>query len=143
MKSLGYVNRYNRGTGQVQKELISNGNPKAEFDINLLTAFAVEVKKCTSQKSKVHKSRSEKCTGQNDEVHKSNDDEYRPFGKNILTIKERVAEFCAEPKSIREIADFLGVNNARNVRERYVDPQLGITLERTIPDTNSNGCGRV
>jgi len=67
-------------------------------------------------------------------VHKSNNDEYRPFGKNILTIKERVTDFCAEPKSIKEIAEFLGVNNSRNVRERYIDSQLGITLERTIPD---------
>ena len=43
MKTLGYVNKYNRGIGQVQKELSANGNPKAEFDVNLLTAFAVTV----------------------------------------------------------------------------------------------------
>ncbi len=49
MKSLGYVNKYNRGIGQVQKELSENGNPKAEFDVNLLTAFAVTVYKGTSQ----------------------------------------------------------------------------------------------
>ena len=146
MKSLGYVNKYNRGIGQVQKELSKNGNPEAEFDVSLLTAFAVEVKKCTSQNVKVHKSKGEKCTSQNAKVHKSEgtsqnakvhkstDEEYRPFGKNILTLKERVADFCTEPKSLREIADFLGVNNTRNVRERYIDPQLGITLERTIPD---------
>lgn len=81
MKSLGYVNRYNRGIGQVQKELTSNGNPKADFDVNLLTAFSVTVQKgtsraqvkkqkCTSQKDKVHKSESKKCTSQ-EEVHKS------------------------------------------------------------------------
>ena len=55
MKSLGYVNKYNRGIGQVQKELSQNGNPEAKFDVSLLTAFAVEVKKCTSQNTKVHK----------------------------------------------------------------------------------------
>ncbi len=49
MKSLGYVNKYNRGIGQVQKELSENGNPKAEFDVNLRTAFAVTVYKGTSQ----------------------------------------------------------------------------------------------
>lgn len=67
-------------------------------------------------------------------MHNSTDEEYRPFGKNILTLKERVADFYTEPKSLREIANFLGVNNTRNVRERYIDPQLGITLERTVPD---------
>lgn len=145
MKSLGYVNKYNRGIGQVQKELVENGNPVAEFDVSLLTAFAVVVKKAkkrktaTSQKGQTatsHDAKGHKSEGtsQNVKGHKSNNEEYRPFGKNILTLKERIVEFCAEPKTLREISDFLGVNNARNVRERYIDPQLGITLERTIPD---------
>ena len=125
MKSLGYVNKYNRGIGQVQKELSQNGNPEAKFDVSLLTAFAVEVRKAKKNKT---------ATSQQTKGHKSTDEEYRPFGRNILTLKERVADFCTEPKSLREIADFLGVNNTRNVRERYIDPQLGITLERTIPD---------
>jgi len=56
MKTLGYVNKYNRGIGQVQKELSENGNPKAEFDVNLLTAFAVTVFKNTSQTTKVYQS---------------------------------------------------------------------------------------
>ena len=33
-----------------------------------------------------------------------------------------------------EIADFLGVKDKRRAREHFIDPQLGITLERTIPD---------
>lgn len=33
-----------------------------------------------------------------------------------------------------EIAEFRGVKDKRKARERYVDPQLGIALERTIPD---------
>lgn len=146
MKSLGYVNKYNRGIGQVQKELCGNGNPEAKFDVSLLTAFAVEVQKCTSQTSKVHKSKGEKCTSQNAKGHKSEgtsqnakghkstEEEYRPFGRNILTLKERIVEFCATPKNMTEIADFLGVKDKRKARERYIDPQLGITLKRTIPD---------
>ena len=146
MKSLGYVNRYNRGIGQVQKELSENGNPPAQFDVTLLTAFAVEVKKCTSQAKKVHQSKVQKCTSQDknghqsegtsqtSKSHKSHDEEYRPFGKNILTLNERITEFCSEPKSMAEIADFLGVKDKRRAREHFIDPQLGITLERTIPD---------
>lgn len=131
MKSLGYVNRYNRGIGQVQKELSENGNPPAQFDVTLLTAFAVEVKKCTSQDKKGHQSEG---TSQTTKGHQSHNKEHRPFGKNILTLKERVVDFCSAPKSITEIASFLGVKNKRKARERYIDPQLGITLERTIPD---------
>ncbi|MCR4591957.1 MAG: putative DNA binding domain-containing protein [Bacteroidaceae bacterium] len=44
MKTLGYVNMFNRGVGQVQTDLKANGNKPAEFNVNLVTAFKVEVK---------------------------------------------------------------------------------------------------
>ena len=44
MKTMGYVNMFNRGVGQVQADLKENGNPPAEFDVNLITAFKVDVK---------------------------------------------------------------------------------------------------
>ena len=43
MKTLGYVNMFNRGVRQVQMDLKENGNKPAEFKVNLITAFAVEV----------------------------------------------------------------------------------------------------
>ena len=43
MKTLGYVNMFNRGVGQVQTDLKENGNQPAEFNVNLITAFKVEV----------------------------------------------------------------------------------------------------
>jgi ATP-dependent DNA helicase RecG len=44
MKTLGYVNRFNYGVKQAQKFLADNGNPPAEFSLNLITKFAVTVK---------------------------------------------------------------------------------------------------
>jgi ATP-dependent DNA helicase RecG len=44
MKTLGYVNMFNRGVGQVQTDLKVNGNQPAEFNVNLITAFKVDVK---------------------------------------------------------------------------------------------------
>jgi ATP-dependent DNA helicase RecG len=44
MKALGYVNMFNRGVGQVQADLKENGNQPAEFNVNLITAFKVDVK---------------------------------------------------------------------------------------------------
>lgn len=41
MKGLGYVNRFSRGVYRVQKELVENGNGKAEFDFSLITAFRI------------------------------------------------------------------------------------------------------
>ena len=48
MKVLGYVNRFSRGVYRVQKELVENGNGKAEFDFSLITAFRV-VEKVTDK----------------------------------------------------------------------------------------------
>lgn len=154
MKNLGYVNKYNRGIGQVRDELEANGNPPAEYKVDMLTAFAVEIKKGTSQKVKGHKSNDVEGTSQAQKGHKSNDIEgtsqtqkghksetitdyneiHRPFGSSILTLRERIVMFCETPKSMAEIVEFLGVKDKRKARERYIDPQLGITLERTIPD---------
>ena len=133
MKSLGYVNKYNRGIGQVQKELKANGNPKAEFDVNLLTAFAVTVFKGTSQTANGYQSgTSQMANGYQSGT--SQNCEYRPFGQNILTLQERILEFCSEPKSLREIADFLGAANKKKVKAKYIDGILGTKIVMTIPD---------
>ena len=122
MKSLGYVNKYNRGIGQVQKELKANGNPKAEFEVNLLTAFAVSVFKGTSQSGLGYQSGTSQTS------------EHRPFGPNVLTLQERILEFCSEPKSLREIADFLGASNKKKVKAKYLDDILGTKIAMTVPD---------
>jgi ATP-dependent DNA helicase RecG len=43
MKTLGYVNMFNRGIRQVQLDLKENGNKPATFDVSLITAFKVTV----------------------------------------------------------------------------------------------------
>ena len=43
MKTLGYVNMFSRGIGQVQTDLKENGNKPAQFDVSMLTAFLVTV----------------------------------------------------------------------------------------------------
>ena len=52
MKVLGYVNCYNRGIADVQRELAANGNGSADFDLSLITALRVAVKRvqeCTQE----------------------------------------------------------------------------------------------
>lgn len=133
MKSLGYVNKYNRGIRQVQKELGVNGNPEPVFDVNLLTAFAVTVFKGTSQKEVGHQS----GTSQKEVGYQSGTSqmiEHRPFGLNVLTLQERLVEFCSEPKTLREIADFLGASNKKKVKAKYIDGILGTKIAMTVPD---------
>lgn len=44
MKNLGYVNRFNFGVTNAQKYLENNGNPLAEFTLDLQTKFSVKIK---------------------------------------------------------------------------------------------------
>ena len=149
MRTLGYVNMFNRGVGQVQIELEKNGNPPAIFNVELLTAFAVNIKKAISQKNKPQVGsvynqddsrvvNSEKPQDIVKSSHKSDrkkaTSQHRPFGPKVLTIQERVVEFCITPKSMAEIAEFLGLADRRRAREKYVLPQLGITLRMTVPE---------
>lgn len=48
MKVLGFVNKYNRGISKVNKELESNGNPCAKFDVDKKTEFRVTIIACKS-----------------------------------------------------------------------------------------------
>lgn len=43
MKNLNYVNRFNFGIFNAQKQLEKNGNPPAEFDLSLQTKFKVTI----------------------------------------------------------------------------------------------------
>lgn len=43
LKVLGFVNKFNRGITRVQRELQSNGNGLALFDVNDITVFSVNV----------------------------------------------------------------------------------------------------
>ena len=42
-KVLGVVNKCNRGIAKANRELVRNGNPKAQFDVNKLTEFRVTI----------------------------------------------------------------------------------------------------
>lgn len=44
MKVLGFVNKFNYGIRQAQRLLQENGNPPAEFSLDLVTKFAVTIK---------------------------------------------------------------------------------------------------
>lgn len=43
MVILGYVNKFGRGIGRVQADLLKNGNPKATFGVELITVFKARV----------------------------------------------------------------------------------------------------
>ena len=57
-------------------------------------------------------------------------------GENSRSIKvDRIVEFCSEPKTLEEIAAFMGVKDKNFMKKMYIDPILGTRLRMTEPDS--------
>jgi ATP-dependent DNA helicase RecG len=129
MKTMGYVNMFNRGVGQVQADLKENGNPPAEFVVNLLTAFRVnvnDVEKVATISEKVATSGQKVATP---------DDNIAP-GKKYKSAEEMaiyILEYCETWRSIDEIARF--TDRDKNYIRNKVLPKLAEKLEKEFPDT--------
>lgn len=53
--------------------------------------------------------------------------------------EKEILEFCNEPKSLKEIIEYFGYKNARNFREKYINPLLiNNKLKMTIPEQPRN-----
>lgn len=130
MRVMKYVNKFNRGVTRVQEMLKDNGNPPAEFDVNTITAFRVNVH-ATSESdlsnapSKPLSKPLSQGTSQGISQGTSQDDK---------TIEEKIIGFCKEPRSLAEITEFCGFKDKRKFRERYLNPLLGTHIQMTIPD---------
>ena len=130
MKTLGYVNMFNRGVGQVQTDLKENGNPPAEFVVNLITAFKVNVTdvintnlfpaggKLATPTPKVASSSQKVAT------FKKN--------KSAEEMAIYILEYCETWRSIGEIAQF--AERDKNYIRNKVLPRLSEKLEKEFPD---------
>lgn len=119
MRVMKYVNKFNRGVTRVQEMLKDNGNPPAEFDVNTITAFRVNVH--ATNGADLSKGTSQSIS--------------QPLSQPLSqSIEEKIVEFCKEPRSGAEIAAYCGFKDVKNFRERYLNPLLGTRIQMTIPD---------
>lgn len=145
MKTMGYVNMFNRGVGQVQTDLKGNGNPAAEFVVNLITAFRVNVNEVASNIAKVATS-DEKVASSSPKVATS---ERKVVSQNvdvathtsITPLKKKMSaeemaiyilEYCSTWRSVDEIAKF--ADRDKDYIRNKVLPKLAEKLEKEFPD---------
>ena len=117
MKTLGYVNMFNRGVGQVQTDLKENGNQPAEFNVNLITAFKVDVRVSQSY---------------------TKEDGGKTGGKVVENIVENIAENIAE-NIVDSIVEKLSTTRAKIVRIIWKNPNAtaqSISKEINIASRN-------
>lgn len=116
MRVMRYVNKFNRGVTRVQELLKDNGNPPAEFDVNTITAFRVN-------------------------VHATNETGLSKGTRQPLSqsIEEKIIEFCKEPRSLAEIMHYLGYKDRVKFKKKYINPLLVNVLTLTVPDKPTVG----
>lgn len=123
MKTFGYVNMFNRGVGQVQEDLKSNGNPSADFDVNLITAFKVDVK-IVPQKTSFHRA----TTNVGDNVGDNVVDNVVDVARNVVKVnKEQLSE---RQVSILELMILKPTISATELSQRFSITSR--TIERDI-----------
>lgn len=145
MKTMGYVNMFNRGVGQVQTDLKGNGNPPAEFVVNLITAFRVNVGEVASKTAKVATSDKKvassspkvatserKVASQNEEV--ATHTTITPLKKKMSAEEMAIyiLEYCSTWRSVDEIAKF--ADRDKDYIRNKVLPKLAEKLEKEFPD---------
>ena len=111
MKTLGYVNMFNRGVGQVQTDLKENGNLPAEFNVNLITAFKVDVKVAQSYVTK---------NGGNDGGKDSND---IPVVE-LTEIQRVILEFISADPTLSAKALSEKMSEKSSVNERTIERDI-------------------
>ena len=144
MKIMGYVNMFNRGVGQVQTDLKENGNPPAEFVVNLITAFRVNVTDVVNTNLSPDRgtlatptpkvaSTAQKVASSTPKVASSSQ-KVATFKKNKSAEEMAIyiLEYCETWRSIGEIAQF--AERDKNYIRNKVLPRLSEKLEKEFPD---------
>ena len=139
MKTMGYVNMFNRGVGQVQTDLKGNGNPPAEFVVNLVTAFRVNISEVASNTAKVATS-DEKVASSSPKVATSErkvvsqNEKATPLKKKMSAEEMAIyiLEYCSTWRSVDEIAKF--ADRDKDYIRNKVLPRLAEKLEKEFPD---------
>ena len=91
------------------------------------------------KKTKKHECRIERwektqvVAGENSRSNVENSSSKREKSRSIKV--DRIVEFCSEPKTLEEIAAFMGVKDKNFMKKMYIDPILGTRLRMTEPDS--------
>lgn len=130
----GIMEAWGRGIGVIMESCKEQGLPAPEIElvppfVNLTIWFKLPLR--------YEAGGEDVCTPQVDQMDAPSDtpsDKEEHPESIFLSPQDRVFEFCRTPKSVKEIADMLGVKDKKWVRKKYVVPFLGVKLRMTIPN---------
>lgn len=114
LKSLGYVNKFNRGVHRVKELFKENGNPEVQFNVDKITVF--EVVAAASETAPIRK---------DDKAQPSSP--YQEGRRKLIpsqTEIKKLLDYCSDSRSLAEILHFMGYKDRSKFRNRYMNPLL-------------------
>lgn len=126
----GLIEAWGRGIEKMRRQCKEAKTPEPEFDIlpeDLTICFKPSPKIAPST-TDLTPSSTDLTTSQDKSDPKSD-----PKSDQEKT-RQRIVEFCQQAKSMKEIAQHIGICDQRYLRKRYIRPMLGQYLQMTIPD---------
>lgn len=122
LKSMGYVNMFNRGVSRVKELFEKNGNPEVKFNVDKITVFEV-----VGEASKVARAIGKDDLGA---IHAGR----RKVNPSQTEIN-KLLDYCVNPRSMTEILHYMGYTNRSKFRIKYIVPLLEQKkLVMTLPD---------
>ena len=106
----------------------------SEFTGNILLVGINYDKKTKKHECRIERwEKTQGVTGENSRSNVENSSSKREKSRSIKV--DRIVEFCSEPKTLEEIAAFMGVKDKNFMKKMYIDPILGTRLRMTEPDS--------
>ncbi len=132
MKVLGFVQRFGVGIQMAQADLAENGNPPAEFKIDLTTIICTVREGERTRNIKV----SDKLADKSDSGAELNTPVAPPVTPPVTPPVKKLIELlaCKGDMGNAEIRESLALSDRKHLREHYIEPSLNSGyIEYTIP----------
>ena len=70
----------------------------------------------------------------NGDLARSSEELARSKAEKARSKMELLLAFCAEPRNLSEISEYLGMKEKYKMKKKFIDPLLGVSLQMTEPD---------
>lgn len=133
----GYVKEFGEGVDRMYREMSEAGLPEPEYRTVEFMVFAtLKNHKWVENQRNMVDTHQDTHHDTHQDAHQDNFEEIGDGSKKRLHDKrERLIAFCAQPRSQKEMMQFLDLKDRVNFRKNYLTPLLESgRIERTLPD---------
>ena len=141
----GTMEAWGRGISVIMDKCLAQGLPAPEIKVvpnfvNLTIWFSSPLSVSLSPKSEETSPQVEKVSPLVEGGFTPSQGRFHPQLEEVsppverIIVQDKIIDFCRVPRSITEISEMLGISDKSWVRRKYINPLIGVKLQRTLPD---------